>query len=193
MVPLARNDAQDPLYWPGMGNVKSTTRSLTTPPRARPSSPKTSAHNHTPHIENRRAYHDYFILDKFEAGLALVGSEVKSLRQGGAQLAGSFAIIRNGQVLLMGCHIKEYEQANQFNHDPTRVRTLLLHRREIRRLEQRMAKEEGAALIPLTIYFKRGFAKVSLGLARGKAKYDKREAIKARDAAMQMRRAMRRH
>lgn len=175
-----------------MGNLKSTTKLFVKPPRARPTSPKSPTHAHGPHIENRRAYHDYFILDKFEAGVALVGSEVKSLRQGGAQLAGSFAMIRNGQIFLMGCHIKEYEQANQFNHDPTRVRTLLLHRREIRRLEQRMAKEEGTTLVPLTIYFKRGFAKVSLGLAKGKAKYDKREAIKARDAAMQMRRAMRR-
>ena len=175
-----------------MGNAKSTTRSLTAPPRAKPSPAKASAKTHAPHIENRRAYHDYFILDKFEAGLALVGSEVKSLRQGGAQLAGSFAIIRNGQVLLMGCHIQEYEQANQFNHDPTRQRKLLLHKREIRRLQQELAKQPGCTLIPLDLFFKHGYAKISLALAKGKAKYDKRQAIKKRDAQRDMQRAVRR-
>ncbi|HTV49100.1 MAG TPA: SsrA-binding protein, partial [Phycisphaerae bacterium] len=92
----------------------------------------------------------------------------------------------------MGCHIDPYEQANQFNHDPTRSRVLLLHKREIRRLQQHLSKQTGSTLIPLEIYFKRGYAKLSLGLARGKAKYDKRQAIKERDAQRQMQRAVKR-
>src|ERR1035437_3824913 len=102
-----------------------------------------------PRIQNRRAYYDYHILDKVECGIELVGSEVKSVRQAKVQLAQSFAQIRNNQVTLFGCHIEEYVEANQLNHDPTRNRRLLLHRREIRRLAQRMQKEQGATLIPL--------------------------------------------
>ncbi|MCL5946289.1 MAG: SsrA-binding protein SmpB [Planctomycetes bacterium] len=131
------------------------------------------------------------VLEKVEAGMALVGSEVKSVRQGKVQLAGAFAIIRNGRVFLMGCHIDTYEQANQFNHDPTRQRQLLLHKREIRRLQHELARQPGCTLIPLELYFKRGFAKISLALAKGKAKYDKRQAIKEREAQRAMRRAVR--
>ena len=149
-------------------------------------------HTHAPRIENRRAHFDYAILEKVEAGIALVGSEVKSVRQGKVQLAGAFAIIRNGRVFLMGCHIDTYEQANQFNHDPTRQRQLLLHRREIRRLQQQLAKQPGCTLIPLDLFFKRGYAKISLALAKGKAKYDKRQDIKKRDAQRDMQRAVRR-
>jgi SsrA-binding protein len=147
---------------------------------------------HAPHIVNRRAHFDYAVLEKLEAGIALVGSEVKSVRQGKVQLAGAFAIIRNGRIFLMGCHIETYEQANQFNHDPTRQRPLLLHKREIRRLQQELAKQPGCTLIPLDLFFKRGYAKITLALAKGKAKYDKRQAIKKRDAQRDMQRAVRR-
>lgn len=145
-----------------------------------------------PRIVNRRATFDYHVLDKFEAGLELVGSEVKSVRKGHVQLAGAFARIASGEVRLFGAHIEEYEQSNQFNHDPTRIRRLLLHKREIRRLEQRLKKEAGATLIPLEIYFRRGFAKVLLALAKGKTKFDKRDAIKAREDQRNIQQAMRR-
>jgi SsrA-binding protein len=153
---------------------------------------KESGSRHAPRIQNRRAYHDYTILEKVEAGMALVGSEVKSVRLGRVQLSGAFALIRGSRVMLLGCHIDPYEQANQFNHDPTRSRILLLHKREIRRLQQHLSKQTGATLIPLEIYFKHGYAKLSLGLAQGKAKYDKRQAIKERDAQRQMQRAVKR-
>jgi SsrA-binding protein len=144
-----------------------------------------------PRIQNRRAFYDYHILDKVECGIELVGSEVKSVRQGKVQLGQSFAQIRNNQVTLLGCHIEEYVEANQLNHDPTRNRKLLLHRREIRKLEQRMGKEGGATLIPLEIYFRRGYAKVLLGLAKGKKQFDKRAAIKERDDKRNMQKALR--
>ena len=160
-----------------------------------------------PRIQNRRATFDFFIVDKIECGIALVGSEVKSVRQGKVQLGQSFARIRDGQVLLMGCHIDEYVEANQLNHDPTRTRRLLLHRREIRRLIQRLQKESGggnsgelggpsrgggATLVPLEMYFRRGYAKVLLGIARGKKQFDKRRSIKERDDKRSMEKALRR-
>jgi SsrA-binding protein len=145
-----------------------------------------------PRIQNRRAYFDYEILDKLECGIELVGSEVKSVRQGKVQLGQSFARIRNGQVTLLACHIEEYTEANRMNHDPTRNRRLLLHAREIRKLTQRLQKESGATLIPLEIYFQRGFAKVLLGLAKGKKLFDKRAAIKDRDDKRNMDKALRR-
>jgi SsrA-binding protein len=145
-----------------------------------------------PRIYNRRAGYDYHILDKLECGIALVGSEVKSVRQGKVQLAQSFARIREGQIWLLGCHIDEYVEANQLNHDPTRSRRLLMHRREIRRLTQRMSKEQGSTLVPLEIYFRRGYAKVLLALATGKKQFDKRQAIKQRDDKRNMEKALRR-
>lgn len=149
------------------------------------------AGSHTPRIMNRRAFHDYHILDKVEAGLQLVGSEVKSVRKGHVQLAQGFARIRDGEIYLFGCHIDEYTESNQFNHDPTRSRKLLLHKREILRLELKLKKEgKGTTLIPLEMYFKRGFAKILLGLAKGKAEYDKRADIKKREDARSMQRVM---
>ena len=145
----------------------------------------------TPRIQNRRAFYDYHILDKFECGIELVGSEVKSVRKGHVQLAQSFARIKLNQVFLEGCHIDEYVEANQFNHEAVRTRRLLLHRREIRRLTQRMQKESGATLIPLEIYFKRGYAKVLLGLAQGKKSFDKRQAIREREDKRNMDKALR--
>ena len=146
----------------------------------------------SPRIQNRRAYYDYHIQDKVECGIELVGSEVKSVRQGKVQLGQSFAQIRNGQVTLHACHIEEYTEANKLNHDPTRSRRLLLHAREIRRLVQRMQKEQGSTLIPLEIYFKRGYAKVLLGLAKGKKMFDKRAAIRDREDKRNIQKAMRR-
>lgn len=170
------------------------------PDRRKPAAPSAPGKRETgvqtgklmPRIHNRRAHFDYHIMDKVEAGIALVGSEVKSVRKGHVQLAQSFARIRGSQVFLFGCHIEEYEESNQFNHDPTRTRSLLLHRREIRRLTQKLQKETGATLIPLEIYFRRGFAKVLLAVAKGKSKFDKRASIKERDDKRSMDKAMRR-
>jgi SsrA-binding protein len=132
-------------------------------------------------VSNRKARHDYFILDTVEAGLVLKGTEVKSLRNGNANLLDSHAVIKNGEVWLFGMHISPYDQGSYLNHDPRRTRKLLLSKREIRRLLTRV-QEKGLTIIPLSIYFKGPFAKVELAIAQGKKSYDKREAIKQRDA-----------
>ena len=139
---------------------------------------------------NRRARHDYFIEETVEAGLVLSGSEVKSLRAGKAQLKDSHARIHRGEMWLFSAHISEYSPAAQFGHDPTRSRKLLLHRREIDRLEGKV-RERGLTLVPLRIYFKHGRAKVELGLARGKKLYDKRATIKERETRRELERAVR--
>src|SRR5262245_2909734 len=126
---------------------------------------------------NRRARHDYFIDETFEAGMVLTGSEVKSLRDGRANLKDSYARIAKGEAFLVNAHISAYPAANQFNHEPTRTRKLLLHKREIRRLSGRVS-ERGLTLIPLRLYFKDGRVKAELGLARGKKLYDKRETMR---------------
>jgi len=139
--------------------------------------------------ENRKARHDYFIEETYEAGIALTGTEVKSLRAGKANLRDSYARIENGEICLYNAHISPYDQGNRFNHDPLRVRKLLLHRMEINRLLGKV-KEKGLTLVPLKIYFtERGYAKVELGLARGKKLYDKRDDIAERDAKREMERA----
>ena len=138
---------------------------------------------------NRQARHNYFIDETYEAGLMLLGSEVKSLRDGKANLVDSYARIQKGEAFLVNTHISPYAGANQFNHEPTRTRKLLLHAREIERLTGK-TKERGLTLIPLKIYFKNGRAKVELGLARGKKQYDKRASIKERDAKRDLRRRM---
>ncbi len=130
--------------------------------------------------QNRRARHDYEILARFEAGIALTGSEIKSVRDHKVQLQGAYARIKDGEVWLVGANIAPYRNAGYAPHDPTRDRKLLLHRREIRRLEQ-MVGEKGLTLIPLSMYFKNGRAKVELGVGRGLKRYDKREMIKARE------------
>lgn len=129
---------------------------------------------------NRRAFHDYHISDRYEAGLSLVGSEVKSLRAGLASLGDAYAEVRDGELFLVGCHIGEYPWANQFNHAPRRERKLLMHKAEIRKLAVKLL-ERGFTLVPLQLYFKAGRAKVELGLAKGKHQYDKREAVRRRD------------
>lgn len=139
---------------------------------------------------NRKARHDYEVLDTFEAGIVLQGTEVKSLRQGRANLKDSYATIKNGEVFLLNMHISPYEQGNVYNHDPTRTRKLLLHKSEINRLIGKV-EEKGMTLIPLKVYFKRGKAKVELALARGKKLYDRRRDIAKRDAERELRRVYR--
>ncbi len=138
-------------------------------------------------VTNRKALHDYFIIERFETGIALRGTEVKSLRLGTANLQDGYAILRNGEVWLIGMHVSPFEKGNINNHDPKRDRKLLMHKREIRRLVGKVA-EKGLTLVPLRIYFKNNKAKVELGLAVGKKTYDKREAIAKREIERQLRR-----
>ena len=138
---------------------------------------------------NRKARHDYSIVDTYEAGLVLTGTEVKSLRAGRASLVDGFATIRDGEVWLQGVHIPEYAQGTWTNHEPRRQRKLLLHRAEIERLIGR-TRESGLTLVPLQLYFRDGKVKVELALARGKRSYDKRQDLARRDAEREMARAV---
>jgi len=140
---------------------------------------------------NRRARYEYEILDTYEAGLVLLGPEVKSLRAGRANLSDAYAIIRGGQAWLLSAHISPYTQASRDNPEPRRERKLLLHKAEISRLQGRVV-EKGLTLVPLELYFKDGRAKVRIGLARGKRQYDKRESIRRREQDREMERATRR-
>jgi SsrA-binding protein len=164
----------------------------------KPSKPKAARGAATPAAEpihivarNRRARFEYDLIEKVEAGLVLVGSEVKSLRNGRASLEEAYAMIEKGELWLLGCDIPEYVQANQLNHKAKRPRKLLVHKGELAKLESR-ATEKGLTLVPLSIYFKRGIAKVELSIARGRKTYDKREALKSRDAKRDIDRALRR-
>lgn len=141
--------------------------------------------------KNKRARHDYHVVDSVEAGIVLKGTEVKSVRLGKVQLVDSFARIQDGELFLHGAHISPYEQGNRFNVEPRRTRKLLMHRVEIARL-QRQVMEKGMALIPLSMYMKRGRVKVEIGLCRGKKTYDKRETIRRRDSERDTERALRR-
>jgi len=142
-------------------------------------------------ISNRKARHDYFIHDTLEAGLVLKGTEVKSIRAGNANLQDSYALVKNGEVWLFGMHVSPYERGSFANHDPRRTRKLLVSKREIRRLFTRV-QEKGLTIIPLSIYFKGPYAKVELAIAQGKKSYDKREAVKERDAKRELAHRMRR-
>ncbi len=137
---------------------------------------------------NKKAYHDYHIEETYEAGMMLQGTEVKSLREGKANLKDSFARIEKDEIFLLNCHISPYSHGNIANHDPMRTKKLLLHKREIQRLIGKI-QQKGYALIPLKIYFKNEKAKVELGLAKGKKAYDKREDIKKREAGREMEKA----
>jgi SsrA-binding protein len=139
---------------------------------------------------NRQAYHDYFVERTIEAGISLVGTEIKSIRDGKVNLRGSYAIARNGELWLENAHIAIYEHGNRYNHEPLRNRKLLLHRREIEQLQAKVATK-GLTLIPLKLYLKGGKAKIELGLCRGKKLYDKREAIAERDVEREMERVIR--
>lgn len=138
---------------------------------------------------NRKAYHDYFIEETIEAGMSLVGTEVKSLRLGLANLTDSYAIVRNNELFLFNANISPYPHGNIMNHEPLRTRKLLLHREEIRKLIGRITLK-GYTLIPLKIYFSRGKAKVLIGLAKGKKAYDKRETIKEKESRREVERAV---
>jgi SsrA-binding protein len=141
--------------------------------------------------ENRKARHDYFIHETYEAGIALTGTEVKSLRSGKANLKDSYARIENGEVMLHNLHISPYEAGNRYNHDPLRIRKLLLHRDEIKRLLGK-TREKGLTLIPLRLYFnQRGLVKVELALGQGKKLFDKREDLAERDARREVERTFR--
>jgi SsrA-binding protein len=140
-------------------------------------------------VDNRRARHDYHLLERVEAGIALTGTEVKSLRQGRATLGQAYADVHDGEAWLRGAEISTYEQGNRANHEPTRDRKLLLHRREIDRLYGQL-REKGLTLVPTRLYFKDGRVKVELALARGKDVRDKRRTIADRDAKRQMERAL---
>jgi SsrA-binding protein len=141
-------------------------------------------------ITNRKAFRDYEIINRYEAGLSLVGSEVKSLRLGKVQMADAYAMVEGGEVFLVNMHINPYEMASRENHDPTRKRRLLLNKREIRKIWG-AANEKGFTIIPLKIYFKGPYAKVEIATARGKKKYDKRQAIAKREADREIERKMR--
>jgi SsrA-binding protein len=140
---------------------------------------------------NRRARHDYELLERVEAGIVLTGTEVKSLRGGRANLEDAYAEVSDGEIWLIGCDIPEYVQANRMNHVPKRPRKLLLHRREIVKLDNKTG-EKGMTIVPLSIYFKKGMAKVELSTARGRKTFDKREALKKKDAKRDIDRALRR-
>lgn len=138
---------------------------------------------------NSKAFHDYFVEDRYEAGVALAGTEVKSIRQGGVNLKDAFCLIKDGQMSLLGMHISPYEKGNIFNREPRRARCLLMHKREISRLDAKV-KQDGYTLIPLSLYFKGPRVKVEIGLCKGKKLYDKRESDAKRDAKREMERAI---
>jgi SsrA-binding protein len=139
--------------------------------------------------QNRKAYHDYTIEETIEAGMQLLGTEVKSLRQGKANLKDSYVIIKDSEVFLLNCHISPYSHGNIMNHDPLRTRKLLLQRKEIERLKGK-TRQKGYTLIPLKLYFKGSFAKVEVGFAKGKRKYEKRDTIREREAKRIIERAI---
>lgn len=140
--------------------------------------------------QNKKAYHDFSIEETVEAGMQLLGTEVKSLREGKSNLKDSYVIIKNAEVFLLNCHISPYTHGNIMNHDPLRTRKLLLHEREIQRLKG-MSQQKGYTLVPLKIYFKGPYAKVEVGLAKGKKLYEKRDTIREREAKRAIERAMR--
>ncbi len=140
-------------------------------------------------IVNRKAKFDYEIIDTYEAGIVLTGTEIKSLRRGNANIKDSYAVIRNNEAYLLNMHISIYKEGNQFNHGETRTRKLLLHKKEIYKLRDKIVLN-GYTLIPLKVYFSKNYAKVLLGLGKGKKNYDKREAIKKRDTEMYLKKMM---
>lgn len=139
--------------------------------------------------QNKKAFHDYFILDRYEAGIELFGTEVKSVRSGGVNLKDSYCTVKNGELYARGLHISPYEKGNIFNRDPMRPKRLLMHKREIEKLGLR-AQQEGLALVPLSLYFKDSRVKVELGLCQGKKLHDKRETEAKRGAEREIERAM---
>lgn len=139
--------------------------------------------------QNRKARHDYFVEDTYEAGIELFGTEVKSIRQGTLNLKDSYCVVKNGELLVLSMHISHYEKGNIFNRDPDRPKRLLMHKREIRKL-QALVQQDGYALVPLQVYFKNARVKLEIGLCKGKKNYDKRESTAQRDAKREMDRTM---
>lgn len=139
--------------------------------------------------QNRKAYHDYYVEDKYEAGIELAGTEVKSIRAGTLNLKDSYCSVKDGELFLHGMHISPYEKGNIFNKDPVRVRRLLMHKREIRKLHA-LVKQDGYTLVPLSVYFKDSRVKLEVGLCKGKKNYDKRAAMAQRDTKREIDRAM---
>lgn len=139
--------------------------------------------------QNRKAYHEYTIFDKFVAGIVLTGTEIKSIRKGAINLKDSFAKVEDGEVFLYKCHISAYEQGNRYNHDPERVRKLLLNKKEILKMLGKI-KKEGYTIVPLELFLSNGFAKLEIGLAKGKKLYDKREDLAKKTQSRDMQRAM---
>ena len=143
-----------------------------------------------PAAQNRKAYHDYYVEDKYEAGIELAGTEVKSIRAGTLNLKDAYCTVKDGELFVHGLHISPYEKGNIFNKDPVRVRRLLMHRREIRKLHA-LVKQDGYTLVPLSVYFKNARVKVEIGLCKGKKAYDKRDAAAKADAKREMDRYVR--
>jgi SsrA-binding protein len=143
-------------------------------------------------INNRKAKYDYEILDTIEAGIVLTGTEIKSIKNGSANLKDSYAIIKNGEIFLLNMHISHYEQGNIFNHEETRTRKLLLHKKEILKLNDKV-KMLGYTLVPIKLYFKKNKAKILVGIVKGKKNYDKREAIKKKDIQRDIDRQMKKY
>ncbi len=140
-------------------------------------------------INNRKARYDFEILETFEAGIVLTGTEIKSIRLGKANLKDSYALVRNNELFLLNMHISQYKEGNIFNHDETRTRKLLMHKKEIFKLRDSIERE-GNTLVPLKLYFKGNCAKILIGLAKGKKNYDKREAIKKRDSLREIKKEL---
>lgn len=140
-------------------------------------------------IKNRKAYYDYDIETEYEAGIVLKGTEIKSIREGKANLKDSYAIIKNGETFLLNMHISPYEKGNIFNHEETRTRKLLLNKKEILKIKEAIERD-GYTLVPIKLYFKKNRAKISIGIARGKKNYDKREAIKKKDIEREVRKQL---
>ncbi len=178
-----------------MTGEPSLARGSVTGPYGRPRPPRLGMRYNVPmasqrEFKNRKALHDFHVFEKVEAGIRLIGSEVKSIRDGNLTLSDSYAKIEGGQVFLLNCHIAEYPNAGSFGHEPRRKRKLLLHKSEIRKLERRV-EETGYALVPLRVFFSpRGFAKVELGICRGKQLHDKRESMKEREIDREIEREM---
>ena len=139
--------------------------------------------------QNKKAWHDYFVDEKYEAGVVLTGTEIKSIRQGRVNLKDSYCEVTDGELFAVGIHISPYEQGNRYNHEPLRDKKLLMHRREIMKL-QGLIQQKGYTLVPLSLYFSGGYVKAELGLCRGKKLYDKREDAAKKDAKRQIDRAM---
>lgn len=140
-------------------------------------------------ILNKKARYDYELLDKYEAGIVLTGTEIKSIRKGSANLKDSYAVIKNGEIFLLNMHISAYKEGNIFNHDETRTRKLLLHKSEIKKINDKISIK-GLTLVPVRLYFERGKAKIELAVARGKHTYDKKETIKQRDIEREMKKSI---